>query len=186
MRVGGSQVTTPENLLTREQALRLYAQGSAWFSGEAEKKSTLTEGQFADLAVLNADFLKCPAEEIRRIESVLTVCDGRIVHAAGEFAPHNPPLPPVSSNCSPVGKYGGYTNAAPAAHTHTPVFGADGRLREMCCGCVVQQTRLAQRGRARRGSVGSTNSLRRHTVALKAISHHQLREDTLASPTGPV
>ena len=135
--VGGTQVTTPENLLTREQALRLYTQGSAWFSGEAEKKGTLAVGQFADLAVLSDDFLACPDEQIRRIESVLTICDGKIVHAADEFAAHNPQLPPVSPDWSPVEKYGGYTNAAPAAHTHTPVFGADGRLWEMGCGCAV-------------------------------------------------
>jgi hypothetical protein len=135
--VGGTPVTTPENLLTREQALRLYTQGSAWFSGEAEKKGTLAEGQFADLAVLSDDYLICADEQIRRIEAVLTVCDGKIVHAAGEFVAHNPPLPPVSPDWSPVGKYGGYTNAVPAAHFHTPVFGADGRLWEMGCGCAV-------------------------------------------------
>ena len=135
--VGGTQVTTPENLLSREEALRLYTQGSAWFSGEAEKKGTLAEGQFADLAVLSDDFMNCPAEQIRRIESVLTVCDGKIVYGAGDFASHNPPLPKVSPDWSPVGKYGGYTNTAPAAHTHTPVFGADGRLWEMGCGCAV-------------------------------------------------
>jgi predicted amidohydrolase YtcJ len=135
--VGGTQVTAPEDLLAREDALRLYTQGSAWFSGEAEKKGTLTEGQFADLAVLSDDYLTCDAEQIRRIESVLTICDGKIVHAAGEFAPLNPPLPPVSPDWSPAGKYGGYTNAAPAAHSHTAVFGADGRLWEMGCGCAV-------------------------------------------------
>ena len=130
-------MTTPENLLTREQALRLYTQGSAWFSGEAEKKGTLTAGQLADLAVLDTDFLNCPAEAIRRIESVLTVCDGKIVHGAGEFASHNPPLPPVSPDWSPVGKYGGYANQPAAPHSHTPVFGADGRLWELGCGCAV-------------------------------------------------
>lgn len=137
--VGGTQVTTPENLLTREQALRLYTQGSAWFSGEAERKGTLADGQFADLAVLGDDYLTCPADRIRRIESVLTVCDGRIVHAAGEFVSHNPPLPPVSPDWSPVEKFGGYRNqtAAAPSPTHTPVFGADGRLWEMGCSCAV-------------------------------------------------
>lgn len=135
--VGGTQVTTAENLLTREHALRLYTQGSAWFSGEAGKKGTLAEGQFADLAVLSDDYLTCADEQIRRIESVLTVCDGKIVHAAAEFAGHNPSLPPISPDWSPVSKYGGYANAAPAEHAHTPVFGADGRLWEMGCGCAV-------------------------------------------------
>jgi predicted amidohydrolase YtcJ len=135
--VGGTQVTTPENLLAREQALRLYTQGSAWFSGEAEKKGTLAEGQFADLAALSDDYLTCADEQIRRIESVLTICDGKIVHADGEFASLNPPLPPVSPNWSPVAKYGGYANQPPSVHSHTPVFGADGRLWEMGCGCAV-------------------------------------------------
>src|SRR5699024_8803941 len=112
------------NLLTREQALRLYTRGSAWFSGEAEKKGVLTEGELADLADLSDDFLNCLPEQIRRVDSLLTICGGKIVHAAGEFAPHNPPLPKVSPDWSPVGKYGGYANAAPAQHTHTPIFGA--------------------------------------------------------------
>jgi predicted amidohydrolase YtcJ len=135
--VGGTQVTRPESLLTREQALHLYTQGSAWFSGEAENKGVLKEGRCADLAVLSNDFLHCPDEEIRRIESVLTVCDGRIVYAADEFAALQPPLPPVSPDWSPAGHYGAYRNAPASAHSHTPVFGADGRLWEMGCGCAV-------------------------------------------------
>jgi hypothetical protein len=111
--------------------------GSAWFSGEAEKKGILAAGQLADLAVLSDDYFKCPEEQIRRIESVLTVCDGKVVHAAGEFASLAPQLPSVSPDWSPVAQYGGYANEPPAAHTHTPVFGADGRLWEMGCGCAV-------------------------------------------------
>jgi hypothetical protein len=135
--VGGTQVTTPENLLAREQALRLYTHGSAWFSGEAEKKGTLAAGQLADLAVLSDDYFNCPEEQIRRIESVLTICHGKVVHASAEFASLAPNLPPVSPGWSPVGQFGGYANEPPAAHTHTPVFGADGRLWEMGCGCAV-------------------------------------------------
>ena len=97
----------------------------------------MVEGQFADLAVLSDDYLTCADDQIQRIESVLSICDGKIVHAGGEFTSLNPPLPPVSPNWSPVAKYGGYANQPPAAHSHTPVFGADGRLWEMGCGCAV-------------------------------------------------
>lgn len=135
--VGGTLITTPENLLSREQALRLYTHGSAWFSGKADQKGNLAEGKLADLAVLSDDYLTCPDDQIRRIESVLTLCDGKIVFATGEFASLAPPPPPVSPVWSPVGKYGGYANEPPAAHTHTPVFGADGRLWEMGCDCAV-------------------------------------------------
>jgi len=135
--VGGTEVTSAANRLGREEALRLYSEGSAWFSGESGRKGCLAVGQFADLAVLSDDFLTCADEAIRRIESVLTVCDGRIVHAAGEFAPYSPPLPPFSPAWAPPGSYGGYANLAAAPHSHTPVFGADGRLWDTGCGCAV-------------------------------------------------
>jgi hypothetical protein len=135
--VGGTTITSAANLLSREDALRLYTQGSAWFSGEAEKKETLAAGQFADLAVLSNDYLSCAEADIRQIESVLTICDGKIASAAGESASLDLPLPAVSPDWSPVGRYGGYVNAPAHAHSHTPVFGADGRLWELGCGGAV-------------------------------------------------
>lgn len=130
-------LTSSDNLLSREEALRLYTQGSAWSSGETGRKGTLSVGQFADLAVLSNDYLTCADEDIRQIESVLTVCDGKVTHAAGEFSGLNPALPPVSPDWSPAGSYGGDENVPPMAHSHTPVFGADGRLWELGCGCAV-------------------------------------------------
>ena len=75
-------------------------------------------------------------EQVRRIESVLTVCDGKIVYAAGDYAELAPAIPSVSPDWSPVGRYGCYQNEAPAAHAERAVFGADGRLWEMGCGCA--------------------------------------------------
>lgn len=145
--VGGTQLTTPENRLSREEALRLYTSGSAWFSGEEEKKGVLSAGRFADLAVLSADYMNVPDEEIRRLESVLTVMGGQVVYAAEEFAALCPALPPVSPDWSPAGKYGAYCHHAPHvhgtsaehsdAHIHTSVWGADGRLWGIGCGCAV-------------------------------------------------
>lgn len=135
--VGGTRLTEDEGLLSREEALRLYTQGSAWFSGEAGRKGQLVVGQLADLALLSDDYLTCPSDAIRRIESLLTVCDGRIVHAAGEFARLSPPLPPVSPGWAPTARHGGYANEAPAAHEHPAIFGADGRLWGERCDCAV-------------------------------------------------
>jgi predicted amidohydrolase YtcJ len=134
--VGGTEVTATEALLSREQALRLYTEGSAWFSGEADRKGRIAPGQLADFAVLSDDYLSCPDEQVRRIESVLTVCDGKIVYAAGDYAELAPAIPSVSPDWSPVGRYGCYQNEAPAAHAERAVFGADGRLWEMGCGCA--------------------------------------------------
>ena len=41
--------------------------------------------KYADLTVLNADYLTVPEEQIRSLQSLLTVVGGRIVYAAGPF-----------------------------------------------------------------------------------------------------
>ena len=60
--------------------------GSAWFSSEQGKKGRLAAGQLADLVVLSKDYFSVAEEEIKGIESVLTVVDGKVVYAAGHFA----------------------------------------------------------------------------------------------------
>ena len=100
--VGGTRLCADADRLTRDEALRLYTHGSAWFSGEQEQKGTLTPGRFADLAVLSEDYFAVPEGEIGSIESLLTVVDGKVVHGAGRFAALAPPLPPVSPSWSPA------------------------------------------------------------------------------------
>jgi hypothetical protein len=92
-----------DNVLDREAALRLWTEGSAWFSGEQDVKGTLTPGKYADLAVLSSDYMVIPAAEIRRIHSVLTVVGGEVVYGEGDFEGLAPPLPPASPSWSPVG-----------------------------------------------------------------------------------
>lgn len=105
--VGGLQLYDTNNRLDRITALRLYSQGSSWFSGDEGKKGRISVGQLADLAVLSADYFSVPEEEIKGIEALLTIMGGRIVHGAGEFGSLAPPLPPVSPDWSPAGVYGG-------------------------------------------------------------------------------
>ena len=100
--VGGTPLYTADNRLDRGEALRRYTAGSAWFSGEETKKGTIAVGQFADLAVLSADYFSVPEDEIKRIESVLTIVDGKVVYGASEFAKHAPPALPVLPEWSPV------------------------------------------------------------------------------------
>jgi hypothetical protein len=95
------------------EALRLWTVGSAWFSSEQGKKGALMPGQLADLAVLSADYFSVPEDEIKRLESVLTILGGKPVHASAEFAALSPPPLPVAPEWSPVAKFGGY--AAPLA-----------------------------------------------------------------------
>jgi len=107
--IGGTELAPRENRLTREEALRLYTVGSAWFTGEEKAKGRITPGQFADFAILSSDYLTVPEEQIKKIESVLTVTNGRVVYAAGSFSALDPSdLPPVQPGWSPVKQFGGY------------------------------------------------------------------------------
>lgn len=110
--LGGTKLYSKENCLDRMEALRLYTHGSAWFSGEENLKGTIAPGKLADLAVLSADYFSVPEEEIKRIESVLTIVDGKVVYGNGDFNTLVPSLPPVSPSWSPVASYGGYMSAA--------------------------------------------------------------------------
>jgi hypothetical protein len=115
---GGLPLYDEKNRLNRAAALRLYTVGSSWFSGDEGKKGEVAAGQFADLAVLSADYFIVPEEEIRGIEAVLTVMGGKIVHGSGDFAPLAPPLPPASPDWSPAASYGGYYRGSIATGPH--------------------------------------------------------------------
>ncbi|PQO29838.1 amidohydrolase [Bremerella cremea] len=137
--VGGTVLQASEDCLSREEALRLYTQGSAWFSGEDEHKGTLSPGSFADLAVLSEDYFSIEPDRIRSLESVLTLVGGKVVYGKGNYANFSPDLPPVSPDWSPVAHYGGYNNSntTPPSHEHAPIMAADGRVWTTGCGCGV-------------------------------------------------
>jgi len=132
--IGGLSLYDEENRFDRAEALKLYTMGSSWLSTEDGKKGALVPGQLADLAVLSSDFFSIPEEDIKGLESHLTIVGGKVVYAKNEFAKLAPPELPVSPGWSPVAKYGGYakssdqalgaTHSASCSHVETP---ADGR-----------------------------------------------------------
>src|SRR5215469_14991804 len=154
--IGGLGLYPQENRLERVEALKLYTTGSSWFSTEDAKKGALAPGQLADLAVLSADYFTIAEEEIKRLESVLTIVGGKVVYATEEFSKLAPPALPVSPSWSPVKDYGGYVNekreAVGASHSascsrtetsttsmtqlHLQVLGDQG-LWELGCDCFA-------------------------------------------------
>src|SRR6201988_938071 len=110
--VGGLRLYPEENRLDRSEALKLYTLGSSWFSTENGKKGALAAGQLADLAVLSEDYFSIPEEEIKQLESVLTIVGGKGVYATAEFSRLAPPELPVSPSWSPVKSYGGYAKGS--------------------------------------------------------------------------
>ncbi|MGG0232069.1 amidohydrolase [Bacillus tropicus] len=154
--IGGLSIYDEKNKLDRKVALELYSKGSAWFSGDESKKGTLAVGQFADIAVLSADYFTVPEEEIKNLESLLTIMGGQVVYGNDEFKNLSPELPPASPDWSPTGVYGyGGANLAHTIlshnshdnklhscsnplhqHTHT-VIGKDGTKWGIGCTCFA-------------------------------------------------
>lgn len=149
--VGGTLLYPENNRLDRMEALRLYTVGSSWFSAEEGLKGSLAPGQLADLAVLSADYFSIPEEQIKHLESLLTIVGGRVVFGAGEFEHLGPRPLPVSPDWSPVKTCGGYANpgrvlaqplhnrldaAGLNAHAHRCVVG-ESRLWSLGCDCLA-------------------------------------------------
>jgi predicted amidohydrolase YtcJ len=73
---GGQQIT-------REEAIRLYTVANGWFLKEEAKLGSIEEGKLGDVVVLSDDYfnvLRVPDESIRKLRSVLTVVDGKVVY----------------------------------------------------------------------------------------------------------
>jgi predicted amidohydrolase YtcJ len=82
----GQQVN-PDEHLTREEALRLRTRESSWHLLMEDRLGTIEPGKLADLAVLDRDYFAVPDVEIKKIRSVLTVVDGKIVHQSAGIRP---------------------------------------------------------------------------------------------------
>ena len=106
--VSGIQIYDIDNRLTREEALRVHTIGSAWFSQEEDVKGRIQPGQFADFAVLSNDYMTVAEDDIKSIESVLTIVDGKPVYGAEEFETLAPQSPKILPDWSPVKIFGSY------------------------------------------------------------------------------
>jgi predicted amidohydrolase YtcJ len=84
--VGGLPTRGPDETPSREDALRLYTVGSAWFCFDETRRGTLEAGKLADFVILDRDFMTVPVEQIGTTASLLTVVGGKAVYAADVFA----------------------------------------------------------------------------------------------------
>ncbi|HEY4365459.1 MAG TPA: amidohydrolase family protein [Bryobacteraceae bacterium] len=70
----------PNQQLTRAEALRLFTRNNSWFLRMEEKIGSIERGKLADLAVLDREYFTVPDADIKKIRSILTVVDGKIVY----------------------------------------------------------------------------------------------------------
>jgi predicted amidohydrolase YtcJ len=85
--VAGLATRDGDQRLTRLQALALYTRGSAWFAFDETNRGTLETGKWADLALLDGDYLAVPEQEIASLRAALTMVGGRIVYEAQALTP---------------------------------------------------------------------------------------------------
>jgi predicted amidohydrolase YtcJ len=135
--LGGLALYPEKNRLERMAALRLWTVGSSWFSGEDGKKGMLAPGQLGDLAVLTADYFSVPEEQIKGLESVLTIVGGKVVHAAKEFDPLAPARLPASPSWAPAHPDRAETGHLNTAHQMAPTTGRELGSGVFTCGCFA-------------------------------------------------
>ena len=76
-------VLGPAERLSRVDALRALTVGGAWITHTEREAGTLAPGRRADLAVLEADPLALPLEELPEMPVRLTMVGGRVAHGKG-------------------------------------------------------------------------------------------------------
>ena len=78
--VGGTVVNT--HTISREAALMAHTRNNAYLFFRENDLGSIQPGRFADLAVLDKDYLTIPADQIKDITSVMTMVGGRVVYDA--------------------------------------------------------------------------------------------------------
>jgi len=132
--IGGLRIYPQRNCVDRETALRMWTENVTWFSSEEGKKGQIRVGQLADLIVPDRDFFACAGDEIADTTSDLTVVGGKIVYAAGDFAPLDDTAPPPAMpEWSPVRRFGGYAAWGDPDGAGGPALR---RKAAMSCGCA--------------------------------------------------
>ena len=84
--VGGTVVNT--HTISREAALIAHTRSNAYLFFRENDLGSIQSGRFADLVVIDRDYLTIPADQIKDIKVVMTLVGGRVVFdAATESAP---------------------------------------------------------------------------------------------------
>ncbi len=80
--VGGHHVNRQS--ITREEALIAHTRNNAFILFQEGNLGSLQKGKYADLLVLDKDYLTVPADNIKDLKPVMTMVGGKIVYKAGQ------------------------------------------------------------------------------------------------------
>ncbi len=80
----------PNERVTRQEALRMHTTWAAYMQFAEDDRGSIEVGKLGDITVIDRDFFECPEEEIRNIQPVMTIINGKIAltitivaHASG-------------------------------------------------------------------------------------------------------
>jgi predicted amidohydrolase YtcJ len=79
----GGQVLGERQRVSPLRALRALTIDAARLTFEEDRKGSIEAGKLADVAVLDADILAIPPDEIRNLPVPMTIVGGRVVHEPG-------------------------------------------------------------------------------------------------------
>jgi predicted amidohydrolase YtcJ len=72
------ETINPQEKVTRQEALKMLTIWAAYLQFAEKTRGSIEPGKFVDLVVIDRDFLGCTEDDIRRIEPVATIVNGRV------------------------------------------------------------------------------------------------------------
>jgi hypothetical protein len=76
----GDLVWGKQHAVSRMEALRLMTIEAAFFMAEEKMLGSIEKGKYADMVVLNGDYITMPENEIEKLEPVMTIVGGKVVY----------------------------------------------------------------------------------------------------------
>lgn len=70
--------------MTREEALRSHTTWAAYAQFDEHIRGSIEAGKLADFVVIDTDYMNCPVEEIKDIQTLRTVLGGETVYTLGQ------------------------------------------------------------------------------------------------------
>jgi hypothetical protein len=79
-KTGSGEVVSPEECISVIDAIRIYTWNGAYLGKDEDKLGSIEPGKLADIIVLDRDILTTPEEEIKDVQVLTTIVEGKIVY----------------------------------------------------------------------------------------------------------